>query len=162
MVSVRGEKIMEFMLLIALLIFICLVLLSYLLPKRDTIVIDELKEQLRIAKGINDGFIIQITNLQQAYDKVLSQKKSSEVKVGQTVEQLVGFLDSFPYPDDEIKALYQPVDLIVFRDSEIVFVEIKSGDSQLSPKQKKIKQLVQDKKVRFETHRVNGKGYEIK
>lgn len=99
---------------------------------------------------------------QQKYDKLLGQKKSSEVKTGQIVEQLVGFLDEFPYPDDEIKAMYQPVDLIVFRPDEIVFVEVKSGDSALSEKQRKIRDLINEKKVRFETHRVNEKGYKVK
>lgn len=100
--------------------------------------------------------------IREAYEKVVHQKKSSEVRVGQTVEQLVGFLEDFPYPDAEIKAMYQPVDLIVFKEDEIVFIEIKSGESQLSDKQRKIRDLIEEKKVRFEVHRINGKGYKVK
>lgn len=100
--------------------------------------------------------------IKEAYEKLQYQKKSSEVKLGQTAEVLAGFLEDFPYPDEEIKAMYQPVDLIVFKEDEIVFIEIKSGESQLSEKQRKIRDLIEEKKVRFEVHRINGKGYKVK
>lgn len=100
--------------------------------------------------------------IKAAYEKLNHQKKSSEVRLGQTAEVLAGFLEDFPYPDEEIKAMYQPIDLIVFKEDEIVFIEIKSGESQLSEKQRKIRDLIEEKKVRFEVHRINGKGYKVK
>lgn len=103
-----------------------------------------------------------VTELIEQKRLLLHQKKSSEVKTGAIVEQLASFLEDFPYPEDEIKGLFQPVDLIVFRENEVVFVEVKSGDSQLSDKQRKIRDMIEAGKVRFEVHRVNGKGYKIK
>lgn len=116
--------------------------------------------QLSRAAAVQNGALV--LELQEKLTKVTGQKKSSEVKTGQIVEQLVGFLDDFPYPEAEIKALYQPVDLIVFKEDEVVFVEVKSGESNLSEKQRKIRDLIEAKKVRFEVHRVNEKGYKIK
>lgn len=117
--------------------------------------LDEMKTQYVLENAAK-------TVIKEAYSKLQFQAKSSQVKTGQIVEQLVGFLDDFPYPDDEIKALYQPLDLIVFREDEIVFVEIKSGEAQLSEKQRKLRDLIEAKKVRFEVHRINGNGYKIK
>lgn len=124
--------------------------------------IGALKSQLHFARNFGEEKSVEISRLQESFEKLQHQKKSSEVKVGQTVEQLVGFLEDFPYPNDEIKALFQPLDLLVFRENELVFIEVKSGDAQLSDKQRKIRNLIEEKKVRFEVHRINGKGYVIK
>jgi len=122
----------------------------------------QLRFQLSQSQNLSQSLSSQLSAQEQAYDKLLGQKKSSEVRTGQVVEQIVGFLDEFPYPEDEIKAMYQPLDLIVFRPDEIVFVEVKSGEAQLSEKQRKIRDLIEEKKVRFEVHRINGKGYKVK
>jgi predicted Holliday junction resolvase-like endonuclease len=100
--------------------------------------------------------------LNERFEKLQNQKISADVKMGQKAENLLPFLESFPYKDDEIKGMFQPIDLIVFRPDEIVFVEIKSGQSQLSDKQKLIKKLIDEKKVRFEVHRMNEKGVTVK
>jgi predicted Holliday junction resolvase-like endonuclease len=121
-----------------------------------------LKANLEDSERFGQSLLEKVREQRSAFEKLQHQKKSSEVKTGAIVEQLVGFLDEFPYPDDEIKALYQPIDLIVFRPDEIVFVEVKSGDSQLSEKQRKIRDMIEEKKVRFEVHRINGKGYKVK
>lgn len=98
----------------------------------------------------------------EAYDTLLGQKKSSEVRLGFLAEQIAPVLDVFPYKDDEIHHMGQPLDLLVYRQDEIVFIEIKTGTSQLSSKQKRIKQLIQEGKVRFEEHRITTDGYKIK
>lgn len=87
---------------------------------------------------------------QEEYKKLLSQKKSSEVVLGQISEKLVPFLDMFPYDPQKASFLGNPIDYVVFDDDEVVFVEIKSGNSRLSPKQRKIKKLINDGKVRWE------------
>jgi predicted Holliday junction resolvase-like endonuclease len=100
--------------------------------------------------------------LNERFEKLQNQKISADVKLGAKAENLLPFLETFPYKDDEIKGMFQPIDLIVFRPDEIVFVEIKSGQSQLSDKQKLIKKLIDEKKVRFEVHRMNEKGVTVK
>lgn len=158
--------------------FIIMLLVAYIMyvQSRPSLVdptlhqkIGQLQSQLQLSRSANsqaEALVLQLNRTvaaeKEAYAKLLGQKKSSEVKTGQTVEQLIGFLDQFPYPNDEIKSLFQPIDLIVFREDEIVFIEVKSGEAQLSDKQRKIRKLIDEKKVRFEVHRVNGKGYVIK
>lgn len=87
--------------------------------------------------------------------KLLSQKKSSEVRLGQISEQLVPFLDKFKYDPKNAHFIGMPIDYIVFNNDEIVFVEVKSGGSTLSKKQSEIKKLINGCKVRFETIRIN-------
>ena len=56
--------------------------------------------------------------------------------------------------------MFDPIDYVIFEGlsekqkvDKIVFVDIKSGGATLTQKQKKIKQVVVDKKVRFKTYK---------
>jgi predicted Holliday junction resolvase-like endonuclease len=100
--------------------------------------------------------------LKDDFEKLQFNKISSEVKLGQKAEHLLPFLESFPYKDDEIKGLFQPVDLIVFRQDEVVFVEVKTGAAQLSEKERRIRDNIKAGRVRFEVHRMNEKGVSVK
>ena len=86
--------------------------------------------------------------------KILSQKKSSEIRTGQITEQLAPFLDNFKYDPKRLHFIGMPIDYICFNDDEIIIIEVKSGNSQLTPVQKNIKSLIDQKKIRWETFRV--------
>jgi len=89
--------------------------------------------------------------------KLLSQKKSSEVLLGQISEHLAPFLDSFPVEDDQLNGinfLGMPIDYIHFGKDKVTFIEVKSGNSRLSKKQRKIRDLIKEGKVEFKTHRI--------
>lgn len=103
-----------------------------------------------------------LDSVQNNFSKLQHQKISADVKMGQKSENLLPFLSSFPYKDDEIRGLFNPIDLIVFREDEVVFVEVKSGQSQLSDKQRKIRDQIKNGKVRFEIHRMDEKGVRVK
>jgi predicted Holliday junction resolvase-like endonuclease len=91
----------------------------------------------------------------ESYSKLLSQKKSSEVRLGQISEHLVPFLKEFKYDPKKAHFLGMPIDYIVFDDDQIVFLEVKTGESQLSSTQRSIRNLVKDKKVSWEIIRIN-------
>ncbi len=42
-----------------------------------------------------------------------------------------------------------PIDGVIFGEDKIKFIEIKTGGAQLSPKQKKIKNMVENGQVEF-------------
>jgi len=84
------------------------------------------------------------------YSKLLSQKKSSEIVLGQVAEKLVPFTELFDHDPQKASFLGNPIDFVVFNEDEIVFIEVKSGNSKLTSKQRKIKKLVESKKVRWE------------
>lgn len=114
--------------------------------------------------NLNDELLVEAAErfkIQEKYDKLFSKQKSEQVRLGQISEKLLPFLEEFPYKTDDIAALFMPIDLIVFSESEIVFVEIKTGNAVLSDKQRQIKKLIDNKQVRFETHRLNNGQYLI-
>ena len=102
-----------------------------------------------------------ISNLQKELDDTensrkttLSQKKSSEVRLGNIAEKLAPFLEDFTFDPENAKFLGQPIDYIVFEDEIITFVEIKSGNSQLNSKQRHIRDLIKNKQVAWKEIRI--------
>lgn len=109
--------------------------------------IDIAKQQI---KGLNDC----MRELTEDNKKILSQKKSSEVRVGQIAENLAPFLKDFKYDPKTCHFLGQPIDYIVYSEDEVVFIEVKSGGAKLSTKQRRIRDNIQNGRVRFEEFRV--------
>jgi len=90
----------------------------------------------------------------QEVNKLLSQKKSSEVRLGKISETLAPVLEGFPVdpekPGTSTLFLGQPIDFVhIDPDQGITFIEVKSGNSKLSANQKKIKALIEDGKVKW-------------
>ena len=90
----------------------------------------------------------------EARKKVLSQKKSGEVRLGHIAETLAPFLDQFEFEPERCSFLGQPIDYISFGEDEITFIEVKSGNSQLSQKQRQIRDLVKQKSVSWKEVRI--------
>jgi predicted Holliday junction resolvase-like endonuclease len=92
-----------------------------------------------------------------------SAARSGRTLSGKTLEKLVPFLKDFGHDPHDVRWMGDPVDLVVFdgysksgRKSVegVTFVEVKSGDSEMSPGQKGIRDAVQKKKVRWEEFRI--------
>lgn len=100
--------------------------------------------------------------LQRQHDKVVSQKKSSEVRLGKVAENMAPFFSDWPYDPNRFRFLGNPIDGISFNDDEVVFVEIKSGGARLSKSQKHVKELVRAGKIKFVSFRVDDTGSTLK
>lgn len=96
----------------------------------------------------------QILEVSEQKKKVTSQKKSSEVRLGHIAETLAPFLDQFEFDPEACTFMGRPIDYISFGDDEITFIEIKSGNSQLSAKQRHIRDLVNNKLVAWKEVRI--------
>ena len=89
--------------------------------------------------------------------------QSRAVLGGKFTEQMAPYLPDFKYDPTEARFIGSPIDLIVFPGlasgdpQEIVILEVKTGPgSQLTPAQKKIRQLIEEGMVRWdEIHRVS-------
>jgi predicted Holliday junction resolvase-like endonuclease len=88
-------------------------------------------------------------SLKSDYSDLLHLKQSQSVKYGQLTEQWIPFSKNFPFNSQNFRFIGKPIDGISFEDNKIVFVEFKSNKSQLSESQKKIKDLVKEKKVEW-------------
>lgn len=78
---------------------------------------------------------------------------------GKLSEQLAPYFPNFRYDPTEARFIGTPIDLLIFpglsenNPKEIVFMEVKTSNSKLTSREKKIKDLVERKKVRWEEYR---------
>ena len=70
-------------------------------------------------------------------------------------EQLFPFMKNYPYNTRNFRFIGNPIDGISFENDKIVFIEFKTGKSMLSNLQKKIKNLIHNKKVEWKEIRDN-------
>ena len=92
-----------------------------------------------------------------------SQKLSRSILGGVFSEQVAPFLPDFPkdLKASEARFIGKPVDFLIFKGmdeqhiSEVVFVEIKSGKSQLSNNERTLRDAIQEKRVRWHEYRVD-------
>jgi len=83
--------------------------------------------------------------------------QSRAVLGGRFTEQMAPYLPDFKYDPTEARFIGSPIDMVVFpglatgEPKEIVIMEIKSGKNcQLTPSERKIRQLIEDGMVRWE------------
>jgi len=87
-------------------------------------------------------------------------RRSRMVLGGKFSEQLAPYLPDFKYDPTDARFVGTPIDMLVFKGlaanapEEIIMLEIKSGEAGLSQQEKQIKELVENKKVRWELYRV--------
>ncbi len=85
------------------------------------------------------------------YDAV---QRSSAVTRGKVTEHIVPYLPGFDLNPKDIRFLGTPIDLIAFKglndsmeEIEIVFIEVKTGGSGLSARERAVKKAVEQKRV---------------
>lgn len=76
-------------------------------------------------------------------------KQSMSVKYGKTSEQWIPLSERFPYPKERFRFLGNPIDGIAFLDEKIVFCEFKTHSAKLNENQKRIRDLVEQRKVEW-------------
>lgn len=87
-------------------------------------------------------------------------KRSKAVINGQMVEQIAPFLPNFPCNPADVRFVGKPIDFVAFPGAsenneikEVVFIEVKTGNSVLSPREKEIKDAIQQGRVRYVEYR---------
>lgn len=90
-------------------------------------------------------------------------KRSRAVLGGQFGEQLAPFLPDFPCNPGDARFIGKPVDYIAFPGTaegrsveEILLIEVKSGTSALSAREKEIREAVKKGRVRYVEYRIPG------
>jgi len=91
---------------------------------------------------------------QQKYKKLLSQKKSSETRIGHISETIAPFLNQFEFNPEDCSFLGKPIDYIAFEEKGITIIEVKSGKARLTKKQREIRDLIKDGKVYWKEIRI--------
>ncbi len=91
----------------------------------------------------------ELQELKKVHEELMFDHRSKIVKHGKSFEQLFPFMSNYPYNPNNFRFLGSPVDGISFEDDDIVFIEFKTGSSQLNENQKRVKDLVNNKKVKW-------------
>lgn len=89
-------------------------------------------------------------------------KRSRSVINGQVAEQFAPFLPNFPCNPSDAHFIGKPVDFIAFpnlsennKTDEVLLVEVKTGKSELSERERSIKKAVEEGRVRYVVYRMN-------
>ncbi len=111
------------------------------------------------------GFVKGGRHATMRHEAVVSDhlRRSRQTLGGQFAEQLAPYFAEFNYDPTEARFLGSPIDFVVFpgiatgEANAIVFVEVKSGNSQLDKGQRRLRKIVEQvdsKNIRFETVRL--------
>ena len=91
---------------------------------------------------------------------IKSEVGAKAINLGFLLERLAPTLDDFTFNKNDCRSMFDPIDYVIFeglnkkqRVDKIVFVDIKTGGARLTSKQRKIKQVVEEKKVEFKTYK---------
>lgn len=86
--------------------------------------------------------------------------RSTAVTKGKITEHLIPFFADFPYNPKDCRFLGSPVDLLIFSGlsdgdlEEVIFMEVKTGQSALSTRERQVRNKIQEGCVRWEELRV--------
>lgn len=91
-------------------------------------------------------------------------KRSKAVRGGNMMENFAPYFENFPCNPEDAKFLGKPVDFVCFSGlsekdeaDEIIFVEVKTGDSKLSQREKSIKNAVKAGRVRYVEYKIDSR-----
>lgn len=87
-------------------------------------------------------------------------QRSRAVIGGQVVEQVAPFLPNFPCNPADARFVGKPVDFVAFsglsekdKVDEVLFIEVKTGRSELNAREKEIRRAVKEGRVRYVEYR---------
>lgn len=121
------------------------------------------KEQKELASGEANTQLQQWKTEQEKLIRQDAIQRSQAVTVGKVTEHLVPYLPDFVYNPKDARFIGSPVDFIIFDGlndeegnvREVVFVEIKTGKSSLTPRERQVRNAIKECKVKWVELRVN-------
>jgi len=87
-------------------------------------------------------------------------RRSKAVTVGKVHEQLVPYLPGFDYDPRDARFIGSPIDFLVFDglsaggECRVVFIEVKTGASDLTPRERRVRDAVRAGRVNWVEQRV--------
>ena len=130
----------EILIVIAIILLIVCIMLGYILVKTITKFRKYKEEELERIKGIREEAI----------------RGSRSVLGGKFTEHIAPYLPDFKYDPTEARFIGSPIDFVVFpglatgEPTKVVFIEVKAGKSQLTSKERRVRDLILDKEVEWE------------
>lgn len=115
--------------------------------------------QVKYIRDIED-----LKKLFKESEKVIKAKSVSSSRrslVGKFIERFIPFLKRSPYEPSDMHFLGQPVDYIVFEGlhednvKKVVFLEVKTGESKLTKREKSLREAIEKKRVYWKELRID-------
>ena len=137
--------------------------LGYLLENIGPFALSAVLLLLVLVLGFVLGSMIQKARMHSVIKKERADavKKSRAVLGGQFGEQLAPYLPAFPCNPGDVQFIGSPVDYVAFPGyatgkeiKEVVFIEVKSGQSSLSARERQIRDAVRAGRVRYLEYRL--------
>lgn len=98
---------------------------------------------------------IELVDAARAEARADSRQRAKSVNLGQAIEQFVPFMSDYPFDVKDSKFLGNPIDYLVFNGlrendhvDEVVFVEVKSGKSGLTKRERSLRDAIDEGRVR--------------
>lgn len=123
-----------------------------------------------VAFGLAIGFVVGRALTQRALELEFRERerevrqdsvdRSRSTLSGQVLERLAPHFPEFPYDPTDLRFIGTPVDYIVFDGlaegevQEVVFLEVKSGRSNLTTRERRVRDAVEAGAVRWGVYRV--------
>ncbi len=123
-----------------------------------------------VAFGLAIGFVVGRALTQRALELEFRERerevrrdsvdRSRSTLSGQVLERLAPHFPEFPYDPTDLRFIGTPVDYIVFDGlaegevQEVVFLEVKSGRSNLTTRERRVRDAVEAGAVRWDIYRV--------
>jgi len=131
---------------------------------------EENKTQIeKITKEWQVKYIQDIEELKSLFknsEKIIRAKSVSSSRrslVGKFIERFIPFLRNTPYQPSDMHFLGQPIDYIVFQGlhedkiERVIFVEVKTGNSKLTKREKSLKDAIERRRVSWKQINVDTK-----
>jgi len=115
--------------------------------------------------GLIIGFLALKNRFEKKLDAILKAEREDAIKrsrsslTGLFSEQISPYMPGFPYSPTECKFIGKPIDFIVFKGAdennikEVIFLEIKSGESKLNKQEKNLKETILAKKIKWDEYK---------
>jgi predicted Holliday junction resolvase-like endonuclease len=100
--------------------------------------------------GIIAGVLLGIIFVTKtALESLRKQIETLTIPKEEITEKLGAYSTRYPYDLKNLRYIGTPVDGVQFEDDQILFVAFKTDQSSPSPTQKRIKKLIEDKKIQW-------------
>ncbi|HOF84237.1 MAG TPA: Holliday junction resolvase-like protein [Treponemataceae bacterium] len=116
--------------------------------------------------GLKVGTLLGRLRTERRFDRMVRDerrdavKRSRAVLGGQLAEQMAAFFPGFPADPSDARFIGKPVDFICFTGlsggtvTDITFVEVKTGQSNLSPVERSVRNAIEAGRVHYTEYRI--------
>ncbi len=116
--------------------------------------------------GLKVGSMLGRLRAERGFDRMVRDerrdavKRSRAVLGGQLAEQMAAFFPGFPADPSDARFIGKPVDFICFTGlsggtvTDITFVEVKTGQSNLSPVERSVRNAIEAGRVHYTEYRI--------